>query len=212
MTATAALARLDAAGVRVRLRDDGSLNLTAAAPPPPAVLALARAHRDGIAALLAEQAQQAACRGFVPITPATTTSPLAPARTGSPFFPGIPPEWCEGVARLATTPAPPTIQPWRWAVLAATAARLLRDYGAALHAAGWDALDVWGLHALAPANYPPGWGLAWLLGAHGAVLDVAPAVVSMTREAGGARLAYRKQHAQARADCLPAWNLPGASA
>ena len=50
MTAAAALARLDAAGVRVRLRDDGLLNLTAAGPPPPDVLALARAHRDGIAA------------------------------------------------------------------------------------------------------------------------------------------------------------------
>lgn len=211
MTAAAALARLDAAGVRVRLRDDGSLNLAAVAPPPPAVLALARAHRDGIAALLAEQAQQAACRGFVPIAPATTL-PLTPARTGSPFFPGIPPGWCEGVTRLATTPAPPTIQPWRWAVLAATAARLLRDHGAALHAAAWDTLDVWGLHALAPANHPPGWGLAWLLGAHGAVLEVAPAVVSMTCEAGGARLAYRKQHVPARADCLPAWNLTGATA
>jgi len=95
------------------------------------------------------------------------------------------------LALLATLPAPPTIPPRRWAVLAATSARLLRDHGAALHGAGWDALHLFGLDATALATNSPGWGLAWLLGEHGEVLDVAPEAVGMRQGAGGARLAYR---------------------
>jgi hypothetical protein len=76
------------------------------------------------------------------------------------------------VALLATLPAPPTIPDRRWSVLAATSARLLQDHGAALHGTGWNALDVFGLDASAPATNPPGWRLAWLLGEHGEVLDV----------------------------------------
>ena len=83
---------------------------------------------------------------------------------------------------------------------------------AELHAAGWDGLDLFGLHAAAPAANPPGWGLAWLLGTAGEVLDVSPAALGMTREAGGARLTLYKRQAPARAGILPAWNLPGVSA
>ena len=52
-----------------------------------------------------------------------------------PILPSVPPEWCRGVALLATRPAPDAITPARWAFLAATSARLLRDYGTALHGA-----------------------------------------------------------------------------
>lgn len=129
---------------------------------------------------------------------------------GDPLpLPGVPPEWCQGVAQLATMPAPPTIPPRRWAMLAANAARLLRDHGAELHAAGWDVLDLFGLHAGAPAEHPPGWGLAWLLGASGEVLDVAPDVIGMRRGPDGARLAYRRRSASRRAGLALAWHLPG---
>ncbi len=131
---------------------------------------------------------------------------------GEPATAGVPRAWCEGVALLATLPAPPTIQPRRWAVLAATSARLLRDHGAELQAHGWGTLDLFGLHAAAPTANPSGMGLAWLLGDAGRVLDVSPAVVGMTREADGARLAYCRTQASARAGCVPAWNLPGVSA
>lgn len=124
-------------------------------------------------------------------------------------LPGVPLDWCRGVALPAILPAPPTLHPRRWAALAAISARLLRDRGAALHAAGWDTLDLFGLHAAAPAANPPGWGLAWLLGTAGEVLDVSPAVVGMTREADGARLAYCRTQAPARGRRLPALNLPG---
>ena len=209
MTAAAALARLGAAGVRVRLRDDGSLNLTAAAPPPPDMLVLARAHRDGIAALLAGKAQQAARARFVLNAPGATL-PLNPAhKADAPISesPGVPPDWCRGMALLAVRPAPHAIQSWRWSVLAATAARVLRAHGAALHGAGWDAIALFGLHHAAPMTHPPGWGLAWLLGEHGEVLDVSLDAVGMRQGPGGARLAYRRPGASARAGMVLAWLL-----
>ena len=58
MTPARALATLEAAGVRVCLAPDGTVRLDAARPPPPDVLALARAHRDAIAQLLALPAPQ----------------------------------------------------------------------------------------------------------------------------------------------------------
>ena len=72
--------------------------------------------------------------------------------------PGVPLDWCEGVALLAPRTAPPTIPPWRWAMLATTSARMLHDRGVALHGAGWDALDLFGLDATAPATNLVGWG------------------------------------------------------
>lgn len=120
---------------------------------------------------------------------------------------GVPPVWCEGVALLAARPAPEGITPPRWRMFQATAARLLRDHGAELHAAGWTDVDLFGLHATAPAANPPGWGLTWLLGAHGEVLDVSPDAVGMRQGPDGARLAYRRRSATARAGVVPAWQL-----
>ena len=122
-------------------------------------------------------------------------------------FPGVPAAWCEGVARLAGMVPPDAIMPARWAGLTATSARLLQDHGAELHAAGWDALDLFGLHRTAPAANPPGWGLAWLLGHAGEVLDVAPDAVGMRYGPGGARLAFRRGCAAAKAGAAPAWTL-----
>ena len=118
---------------------------------------------------------------------------------------GVPSEWGAGVAALATLPAPGGIEPGRWRKLARTSARLLHYHGAALHAAGWRTLDVFGLHRLAPVTHPPGWGLAWLLGARGEVLDVAADAVGMQREPGGARLVFRRR--PLTAGTVPAWDL-----
>ncbi len=186
-----ALAELHAAGVRIHLRDDGTVALNASGPPPAAVLALARVHRDGIAALLRDD-------GGVP-----TPGSLLPGV----ILAGVPASWCEGVARLATQPWPPTITPARWAVLAATSAHLMRDHGSELYTAGWDTLDLFGLHQRAPATNPPGWGLAWLLDQAGEVLDVAPDAVGMRREPDGARMVVRRGCAAARAGVVPAWAL-----
>ena len=75
------------------------------------------AHRPAVVVLLAEPPEQA-----------------ARAHGGgdlSRTLPGVPLDWCEGVALLAARTAPPMILPGRWAVLATTSARLLRDRGGA---------------------------------------------------------------------------------
>jgi hypothetical protein len=56
MTAAAALARAREAGVQLRLRPDGTVEVEADAPPPAALLDELREWRDQVAALLAEQA------------------------------------------------------------------------------------------------------------------------------------------------------------
>ena len=123
-------------------------------------------------------------------------------------LPGVPPDWCEGVGLLATVPAPPTIPPRRWAALAASAFRLVRDHGAELHTAGWNTLDLFGLHPTAPAANPAGWGLAWLLGEAGSVLDVSADAVIMCAVPGGARLVCQRRE-RARAGAVLAWELQG---
>ncbi len=123
------------------------------------------------------------------------------------MVPGVPAAWCKGVASLAAATPPSGITSARWAALAATSTHLLQSHGAELHRAGWDALDLFGLHATAPATNPPGWGLAWLLGAAGEVLDVAPDTIGMRRGPDGARLTCRGGCEAARAGVVPAWNL-----
>ena len=191
MSAAAALAGLHAAGVRVRLRNDGTVALDASSPPPAAVVAFAREHRDGIAALLWETDR--------------ATPPGSPHAVV--ILAGIPAAWCEGVALLASMPAPASVDPARWATLGATAVRLLRGSGAELHRAGWDALDLFGLNRYAPATYPLGWGLSWLLGHEGEVLEVTPEVVVVRHSPSGGRLAFRHSGAAARAGAAPAWAL-----
>ncbi len=191
MSAAAALAQLNASGVRVRLRDDGTVALDASGPPPAAVLAFARAHREDIAALLRD-----ADSVFAP----GSLRPVA-------ILAGVPRSWCEGVARLVTMVSPDTIEPARWATLAATSDRLLRFDGATLHAAGWDALDLFGLQQRAPSANAAGWGLAWLLRSDGEVLNVTPDTIIMRRSLDGARLGFRRACAAARAGVVPAWAL-----
>lgn len=193
-----------ALGVRLEARPGGRLWADRPDLLPTALRDSLAAYRPAVVALLAEQAaplSRPRARGSAPV-------PDAPP-PAAPTLPGVPPDWCEGVALLATRPAPLTIPPRRWTILAATSARLLQDHGATLHRAGWDVLDVWGLHALAPTTHPPGWRLAWLLGEHGEVLDVSPDMIGMQREPGGARMVFYKRQGPARADILPAWNLPG---
>jgi hypothetical protein len=61
LSAATALARAEAVGVR--LRPDGRMHMASASPPPAAVLAELRRHRDGVAALLAAREWAAASPG-----------------------------------------------------------------------------------------------------------------------------------------------------
>ena len=67
---------------------------------------------------------------------------------------GMPLAWRAGVAMLAERTAPPGVTMARWRVFRWNAERLLADHGAALHDAGWDGLDLFGLYAMAPVTNP----------------------------------------------------------
>lgn len=81
MSAAAALARAEAAGVRFRLAPSGEVRMEAAAPPPPEVLAELRQWREDVAHLLAFRDGDAARRP-VPAAPRphpVSRLPSAPA-------------------------------------------------------------------------------------------------------------------------------------
>ena len=101
--------------------------------------------------------------------------------------------WHAGVERLASSPCPAQIEAGRWSALRTTAAWLLIQHGPALHGAGWGTLELFGLHRQAPATFPPGWCLAWLLEAAGEVLDIRPNEIAMRRAPSGARLVYLRR-------------------
>jgi len=201
MTVARLVSEAAALGVRLEARPGGRLWADRPGLLPTALRDSLAAHRPAVVALLAEQAAPLS-------TPRAGGSVMASdAPPPAPVLPDVPLDWCEGVALLAARPAPDTIHPRRWAVLATTSAWLLREHGAALHGARWDTIALFGLHPTAPMTYPPGWGVAWLLGEHGAVLDVAPDAVGMRRAPDGARLAYRRPGALARASLATAWLL-----
>jgi len=158
------------------------------------------------AALAAVRAYRRTLPPKPPRKPRQAATALDASPPASPL-PGVPLDWCEGVALLAILPAPDSITPHRWRAFQTTAARALHDHGAELHAAGWDALDVFGLHTTTPAANPSGMGVAWLLSEHGDVLDVSPDAVGLRRHPDGARLTYRRRSAMARAGVVPAWRL-----
>ena len=188
------------AGIQLQAQPGGKLWADRLDLLPPELRADLAAHRPAVLhALVQADAQRA-----VPAPPPGLQEASRAGAYRCENLPGVPPDWCEGVALLVSLPTLAAILPGRWAALAQTSQRLLHDHGAALHGAGWGTLDVWGLHPTAPAANPSGWGLAWLLWEHGDVLDIGPDVVGMRRGPGGARLAVRPRLWCER---VPAWKL-----
>jgi len=124
-TALGLIEQAAAEGVRLEARLGGRLWADKSGQLPAALRDNLAANRPAVLRLLAEQSISG-----VP-------SPVATAPSGPPASPltGIPLDWQQGVVRLAILPAPPTIPPRRWAVLAANSAWPWWDYGAALHGA-----------------------------------------------------------------------------
>ena len=210
------LAEARALGVRLEAKPGGRLWASRPDLLPSALRDSLAAHRHAVVALLAERHPVQALMRGAPPPDATADRPRAHgggdhfadhSENPSTTLPGVPPEWCEGVRLLASRPAPQTIPPRRWAALAAACDSLLRDHGAALHGAGWEALDLFGLDAVAPATNPPGWSLAWLLGERGEVLDVSPGVIGMRLHPDGARLGFYRRQGGRWAGIVPAWGL-----
>lgn len=91
------LTGLRAAGVAMVLRPDGTVGLTAAASPPPELLAAARAHRAAIVALLRERDGVAPRPAPAPVSPGIDpTDPAAkrPPSWSDPAAMPRPGAWC----------------------------------------------------------------------------------------------------------------------
>lgn len=141
----------------------------------------------------------------VPPNPAAVPAVRSLVRPVLAPFPGVPAPWCDGVTRLAARAPPDGIKPARWAALASASVYLVRQHGAALHAAGWDALDLFGLHPFVPAAWPDCMGLAWLLDGR-ALASVTPEAALIIAH-GGHRLRARRMGTQARRLAALAWDL-----
>lgn len=111
------------------------------------------------------------------------------------------------LARLVSAPVPPSVPPARWAGFVADASRLHADGCAELLAAGWDALDLFGLHRVAPAVRLDAAGLAWML--RGRVLRAVRPDTAELVTASGAVQRAKRLGPSARAEAVLAWSLPG---
>ena len=116
------LDQVAALGVRLEARPGGRMWADRPDLLPTALRDSLAAQRPAVLAQLSERL-------------AKVGGPLAARGGFIPTHSCVPLDWCRGGALLATRTAPPTILPRRWAVLAATSARLLRGHGAALHGA-----------------------------------------------------------------------------
>jgi hypothetical protein len=94
VSAARAIARAEAAGVRLLLRPDGGVRMEAAAPPPADVLGELRRWRDDVARLLAARERQPECG---PMPPAEHDAAEAAAMAARPAAP-LPDLWLTRVA------------------------------------------------------------------------------------------------------------------
>lgn len=179
MSAAAVLGDLRSAGVRVRLRPDRTVGLSKSATP--ALVAVARQHRDGLMRLLTSEMQNGVATADVPT------------------------EWVVGVTRLGQGPVPEGVVPSRWCLFRADAAWITYQHGADLHAAGWGALDLFGLHPRAPVTRSECMGLAWLLSSC-VVGPITPDTVGIVMPAGHL-LHMRRMGGHARREAVPGWTL-----
>ncbi len=117
----------------------------------------------------------------------------------------MPLDWCEGVTRLAMAPPLTSIAPDRWRLFHTDAVRVLHQHGAELHTAGWDALDLFGLHPVASATRLDCMRLAMLLDSR-RLNAITPETVGIVT-AGGHSLRVWRMGQQARREAVMAWNM-----
>ena len=122
-----------------------------------------------------------------------------------PDLPGVPLDWTAGVYKLQTIPARCDIHPFRWERFRYDALRLLHEQGAELRALGWDALDLFGLHRIAPDRRSDAMGVAWLM-RELVVTAITQEAVSLTTCNGVVSRATRLGR-QARMEAVLAWEL-----
>jgi hypothetical protein len=117
---------------------------------------------------------------------------------------GVPVEWAQGVADLLAMPPHPDWQEPRWKALQEDALVFLQDWAAQAHALGWDALNLFGVHAAVPRARLDGMGLVPLL--EGRAVVALTAATAAIAAASGGTLTYRRRKTWPPGCCL-IWDL-----
>ena len=117
---------------------------------------------------------------------------------------GVPSDWVQGVADLLAMPAHPGRPEGGWKTLQADALTFLKDWAAQAHALGWEALDLFGVHAEAPYARLDGMGLVPLLGGR-PVVALTEDSAAIGADSGGT-LTFRRRRGWPLGRCL-IWDL-----
>ncbi len=117
---------------------------------------------------------------------------------------GAPAEWVQGVADLLAMTLHPDWPEAGWKILQEDALAFLRDWAAQAHALGWEALDLFGVHAKAPHARLDGMGLVPLLSSR-SVVALTENSAAIGANSGGV-LTYHKRTAWPPGCCL-IWGL-----
>ena len=187
----AILSRLDSFGARIAQRPDGTWKLVGPLDRLPAGLVQeVRDHRDTLIGEIARQAREDAI---------AETAAMA-AR------PGVPSEWCEGLAVLTTMPPPRDVPPGSWRGIVDAAGRFIDTWGAKAAGLGWDALSVFGCDGTKPYDRIDRQGLIWLLNSCEVVAITAD--TARVRSNGGKIQTYYRRP---RPGAVAAWELQPAT-
>ncbi len=113
---------------------------------------------------------------------------------------GVPAEWVQGVADLLAMPPHPHWTEPGWETVQQDALAFLRGWAAQAHRLGWNARDLFSVHASAPHARLDGMGLVPLLGGR-AVALITDDSAGISAESGGT-LTYRRRKAWPPGCCL----------
>jgi hypothetical protein len=103
---------------------------------------------------------------------------------------GAPPEWHAILAELERCTCPDWMSHERWDLLLGDAENFLARWGSTASALGWAALDLYGVHPVAPAARFDVMGLLFLV--QGGTVPVVTAHSASIYRRTGARLTYRR--------------------
>jgi len=122
---------------------------------------------------------------------------------------GVPREWAEGFARLDVSRRPDGFSQRQWEQIVSDGGRFL-DHGWAERAVaiGWSAVDVFGVHPLAPSARYDGMGLVPLISG-GQVVDIKPDRATIMTPSEETLVYYLRRESRI---AIPLWDLPGARA
>jgi hypothetical protein len=104
-----------------------------------------------------------------------------------------PEEYSDGLSRLAHISAPAGFPPHRWLAAKTAALTFARQWLWQAIRLGWTPLELFGLHAVAPAARHDAKGVAWILEGGGRVLAMTEGTAAIMAPTGSMLTFYRRQ-------------------